>query len=147
MLSIGALPLLGYFLLAVPFRSRWDAHKQETAQFLVGTRAEWELAATACGADLSPYWGLLTEFVVLPFSWLGFPLGYAANVWAILFVAVMTLGLSLHLAAVRFWLFSDDARKTPYLCCNLPLREFHVALTGKSGIRNYARKILDSFHI
>ena len=146
-LSAGAFPLVLYFLLAQPFRKRWAAHQKDAATYLNGAPGSWNSAVSACGADASPYWGLLTEFVVLPFSWLGLPLGYAVNVWAILFVAIMALGLSLHLAALRFWLFCPGADETPYLCCNLPLREFHVALTGEPGFLDYVRKLLHSCKI
>jgi hypothetical protein len=146
-LSVGVVPLAGYWMLALPLRNPWKTHQRKAARHLAGSADEWNTAITACGADISPYWGLLTEFIVLPFGWLGLPIGYVMNTWAILFVAIMAMGLSLHLAALRFWLFSPDAEKTPYICCNLPLREFHVALTGEFGFRDYLRKMLNSCKI
>ncbi|WP_414039409.1 hypothetical protein ACJU26_09275 [Acidithiobacillus sp. M4-SHS-6] len=111
---------------------------RESAQSLLRNAGisvdDWQRLTGPCGANPRPYVSLFSIFVLTPIEWVGFPLGLGANTWFLFALAASSLALSLYFAAVRYWLFPPSVPEPIPLCCNLPLLEFSVAISGKSSL-------------
>lgn len=103
---------------------------------------DWNRLLLFCGSHPRPYAGIWSVFVAVPFAWVGLPMGYTAETWALLVLAAATLAFSMQLAAMRFWMFSGES--APTLCCNLPLLEFAAILGENESMgMGMLRTILD----